>query len=151
MLVSKTGIAKSFIILFLLMSVGCAGPGKTVENKVEQPVLAGFEEQMGIEIVALRMTAAGHMLDLRYRVTNPEKAAVVFDRQNKAYLVDQASGLALPVPRTAKVGPLRQTNFEPDPRRQYFIMFNNGGGVVKPGSLVTLVVGDLRFENIMVE
>ncbi len=72
------------------------------------------------------------------------------DFGNKAYLLDQASGVALPVPRTAKVGPLRQTNFRADPRRVYFILFSNPG-VVKSGSLVTLVVGDVRFENITVQ
>jgi len=108
------------------------------------------EEKWGIEIESVRPTAGGRLVDFRYRITDAEKASAIFDRRNKAYLLDQASGVALPVPRTAKVGPLRQTNFRADPRRVYFILFSNPG-VVKSGSLVTLVVGDVRFENITVQ
>lgn len=141
-----------FIVLFFFFFVGCAGAEKKTEQNNLAPVSqVESKEDRGIEIVSLRVTAAGHILDLRYRVTDPEKAAAVFDRRNKAFLIDQASGKALGVPRTAKVGPLRQTNFEPDPKRVYFILFSNAEQIVGPGSLVTLMVGDYRFENIEVQ
>jgi hypothetical protein len=137
--------------LFVVALLGCASTQEVAE---EPTPLAGAcvteGGGPGIEIVRLFQTAEGRMLDLRYRVTDPEKAAMVFDRRNKAYLIDQATGLRLTVPTTAKVGPLRQTNFQPDPNRVYFILFSNPG-VVKPGSLVTLEVGDYRVENIVVE
>lgn len=137
--------------LVALLLFGCAR-ASTMSRADATPCAQeiGSEEDWGIEVVSIEQTAAGHMLDFRYRVTDPEKAAAVFDRKNKAYLIDQATGAALPVPRTAKVGPLRQTNFEPDSRRVYFILFNNGGGLVKPGGKVTLMVGDRRLENLVV-
>jgi hypothetical protein len=109
------------------------------------------EEQWGIKIESVRMSAAGHMVDFRYRVLDPEKAGAVFDRRNKAFLMDEASGAMLPVPRTAKVGPLRQTNFRADTTRIYFVLFSNHGGYVKSGSLVSFIVGDKRIENIKVQ
>jgi hypothetical protein len=109
------------------------------------------EEEWGIKIESVRMSAAGHMVDFRYRVLDPEKAGAVFDRRNKAFLMDEASGAMLPVPRTAKVGPLRQTNFKADTTRIYFVLFSNHGGYVKSGSLVSFIVGDRRIENIKIQ
>ena len=91
------------------------------------------------------------MLDFRYRVTDSERAAPFYDRKNSAYLIDEEAGVTLSVPRTAKAGPLRQTNFVPDPDRVYFILFGNPGGLVQPGKMVTVAVGGCRIENVKVE
>jgi len=145
-------MASVLAVLLAVLVFGCAGATKNISAENPQPPQeVGSEDDRGIEVESVRLTAAGYMVDFRYRVTDPDKAAAVFDRRNTAYLVDQASGIALSVPRTAKVGPLRQTNFQPDPERVYFILFSNSGGLIKPGSLVTLVVGDYRFENIVVQ
>ena len=117
----------------------------------ERENLISPEEKFGIKIESVRMSAAGRMVDFRYRVIDPEKAGAVFDRRNKAYLMDEASGVMLPVPRTAKVGPLRQTNFKADTKRIYFVLFSNHGGHVKSGSLVTLVIGESRLESVKVQ
>jgi len=137
--------------LLVLPPFGCA----RTSGVSQQALLPAAQETSsangsGIKIESVRVTAAGHLLDFRYRVTDPDKAAAVFDRKNKAFLIDQATGNALGVPRMAKVGPLRQTNFEPDPNRVYFILFSNSAGLVEPGSLVTLSVGDYRVEDILV-
>ncbi|GAB4339805.1 MAG: hypothetical protein Kow0099_15250 [Candidatus Abyssubacteria bacterium] len=135
-------ITKTCIVLFALLLCGCAS---TSEGTRESDA-----PRDSIEIVSLRQTAGGYLLDLRYRVLDPEQAAAVFDRQNDAYLIDEATGTTLGVPTTAKVGPLRQTNFKPDPERIYFILFSNPG-VVTAGDKVTFVVGDYRAEHLVVE
>jgi hypothetical protein len=141
--------------LLLVLMAFYTGPAFASDEKVTQTeqeqALQSNEEKCGVKIESVQLSAAGHIVDLRYRVTDAEKAAAVFDRKNKAYLLDQETGTALAVPRTAKVGPLRQTNFKPDPKRVYFILFSNAGGVVKSGSLVTLVVGESRLEDIKVQ
>jgi len=149
---SSGAMASALVVLLVVLMSGCAGTTKRQSAESSQPAQEMTSEgNQGIEIESVRLTAAGYMVDFRYRVTDPEKAAAVFDRRNKAYLIDQATGIALSVPRTAKVGPLRQTDFQPDPKRVYFILFSNSGGLVKPGSLVTLAVGDYRFENIVIQ
>jgi len=95
------------------------------------------------------MTARGHMVDFRYRIVDAEKAAALFSRNAKPYLVDQESGKVLAVPRTAKVGPLRSSN-EPQEGKVYWMFFGNPG-VVKTGSNVTVVIGDFKVENLVVE
>jgi hypothetical protein len=73
---------------------------QTKEQKQE------LSEKWGIELVAMRSTAAGHMVDFRYRVLDAEKAAPLFKRQTKPYLIHQGSGKVLAVPNTAKIGSL---------------------------------------------
>jgi hypothetical protein len=109
-----------------------------------------IEEQWGLKIVAVRLTANGHMLDLRYQVINSEKAFPLLDRKIKPYLIAQATGTKLYVPDT-KIGPLRQRVANPDADKTYFILFGNPGGLVKRGSQVTLVMGDFKAENLVVE
>jgi hypothetical protein len=112
--------------------------------------LSAAEKKWGVKIINLRPTAAGYMLDLRLKVLDPAKAAHVLSRKSKAFIIDQGTGKALPVPVT-KAGPLRQTTLKPEPGRHYFALFSNRGGLVKEGSKVTVVIGDFRAENITVE
>jgi len=109
-----------------------------------------IEEQWGIEITSLRLSANGHMLDYRYRVLDAEKATDLFKRQIKPYLIHQPSGKVLAVPETAKLGPLRNSNI-PQEGRIYWMFFGNAGKIVHPGDKVTVVIGDFRVEDLVVE
>jgi len=108
-----------------------------------------LKEKWGIELTALHMTAAGRMVDFRYRVLDAEKAAPLFQRQTKPYLIHEASGKVLAVPNTAKVGSLRNSNM-PQEGRIYWMFFGNSG-VVKNGDKVSVVIGDFRADNLVVE
>jgi hypothetical protein len=109
-----------------------------------------IEEAWGIKILSLRLSANGYMLDFRYRLIDPKKAASLFDIRNKPYLIDQASGVKCYVPNPPKVGSLRTTK-NPEPNKNYFILFANPGKFIKAGNKVTVVVGDFRAENLTVE
>ena len=109
-----------------------------------------LKEKWGIEVTWLAMSAGGHMVDFRFRVLDSEKAASLFQRANKPYLIDQASGQVLAVPRTAKIGPLR-TSDPPKEDRIYWMFFGTVPGLVKTGSVVTVVIGDFRAENLVVQ
>jgi hypothetical protein len=106
-------------------------------------------EKWGIEVSSIRMTANNHMIDFRYRVLDAKKAETLFERQTKPYLIDQASGKVLAVPNTAKVGPLRSSN-KPKEGKIYWMFFGNSG-VVKAGNKVTVVIGEFKAENLIVE
>jgi len=139
------------LIVFAGPSSGCAtastsrGPEPSV---AAEP--ASIEEQWGVEITSLRMTANDHMLDYRYRVLDAEKATDLFKRQIKPYLIHQATGKVMAVPETAKLGPLRNSNI-PQEGRIYWMFFGNAGKVVQPGDKVTVVIGEFRVEDIVVE
>ena len=108
-------------------------------------------EEWGIEVVGLTASAAGYLLDFRYRITDPEKASSFMDRQAKPYLVDEATGAKLFVPSPPKVGPLRQTTRQPRTDRTYAVLFANPGRFLAAGDRVTLVVGECRLENVIVQ
>lgn len=106
---------------------------------------------LGIEVTALRLTAADTMLDFRYRVTDARKAAALLGRETQPFAIDAATGAKLLVPRAAKIGPLRQTAVEARAGKIYFVFFGNGGRLVKRGGRVTVVFGETRIEDLIVE
>lgn len=111
---------------------------------------AAIEDQWGIKVLRISLTAEGQMLDFRYRVLDEEKAKPLFSRQYKPYLVDEATGAKFLVPESPKVGALRTTR-EPKPDRNYFIIFVNPGRYIKKGNKVTVVIGDFKAEHLVVE
>ena len=127
---------------FALIISGCATHGMKS---------AGMEEQWGVEVQSLRLTAGGYMLDFRYKVTDAEAAKPLFSRKVKPYLIDHASGGKFLVPDSPKVGALRQSTRDPVAGKQYFVFFANPGKFLKPGSRVTVVVGEFKAENLIVE
>lgn len=112
----------------------------------------GVEGKLGIRMEGLRLSAAGYMLDFRYRVTDPAKAEPLLNRKIRPYLLDETSGAQLGVPDTAKLGQLRTTaRNKVVPERDCYILFANPGRFVQAGTKMTLVMGDLRIENLTVE
>ena len=109
-----------------------------------------LEGRWGVELAGIRPSAAGYMLDFRFWVRDAERAAPLFDRGTKPYLVDEATGAKFLVPNPPKVGPLR-TSDPPKEGRRYFIFFANPGRLIEPGRRVTVVIGDFRAEHLVVE
>lgn len=136
------------LVLALFLAGGCATTRPTGESGSSQ-----IEERWGVRIEGVRLSAADNMLDFRYRVIDPEKALPLLDSAVKPYLVDQSSGARMMVPNPPKVGPLRQTSRggKPIADRTYFILFANPGKYVKTGNKVTVVIGDFKAENLVVE
>jgi hypothetical protein len=125
--------------------------GEESVKPAESNIAESLRQKWGIEIASVRVSAAGHMIDFRYKVLDPDKAAPMVKREYKPYLIDQASKAKLLVPTTPKIGALRQTSVKLIPGRVYGVMFANPAKVVKAGSKVTVVIGDCRLENLTVE
>jgi hypothetical protein len=131
--------------LAALLASGCAATTPVTAP----PAAAGGDA--GIRVESLRLSAADYMLDLRFRVTDPERAAPFFNRNTEVQLIDEASGARLAVPDTPKLGRLRQVVRKDMPDRSYFMLFANPGRYLKAGSQVTLVAGDMRISHLTVE
>jgi len=146
--------ARLILAMFLFSTVVVSAPASTT-SAGEEPTTQGAEppgitERWGIEITSIRLSANGHMIDYRYRVVDAQKATDLFKRQIKPYLIHQRTERVLAVPETAKLGPLRNSN-TPQEGRIYWMFFGNAGKLVKPGDAVTVVIGDFRAENLIVE
>lgn len=124
---------------------GCAAPRSATAHA--DPGAAA-----GIRIDALRLSAAGYVLDFRYRVVDAARAAPLLDGKQRPYLLD-GKGAKLGVPDTPILGSLRQTsrNGKVSTNHSYFMLFANPGKYLKPGDRVTLVVGDARVPDLTVE
>jgi hypothetical protein len=109
-----------------------------------------MKRQWGVEVIGIKHTAGGYMLELRYRVLDPAKAQPLFARRTKPVLLDEASGATLVVPTPPKTGALRNSN-APVAGRTYWMFFANPGGFVKPGRRVSVVIGDFRADGILVQ
>jgi len=107
-------------------------------------------EQWGIQLKPIRLTGEGLFLDFRFRVIDAEKAAPLLQKGTKPHLLDQKSGKTFQVP-TTKVGPMRATATKPKVDKDYTMLFNNANRIVKKGDKVTVVIGDFKAEDLVVE
>ena len=161
----KTVAAFSLAFALLALLVGCmtapASNPKYADALPETAAAAAPEapaptlsdplvDRWGIEIEGLRRTSGGYMLDFRFRVLDTAKAAPLFVRATKPYLLDPVSGVMFQVPNPPKTGPLRTSN-PPKEGVVYWMFFANPGRYLEPGASVTVVIGDFQAENLIVE
>ena len=109
-----------------------------------------LEKKWGVQVVSIRLSAAGQYLDFRYKVIDADKAAPILNRKNEPRLIDEASGETVYIGSLPKLGRLRQNTRKPKAGRTYFMLFKNPG-FVKPGSRVDILVGGFRINNLVVE
>lgn len=137
----------------LLLAVAAAQAGcATASSAGPSAGRRGPEAGCGIRIEALRLSASGYVVDLRYRVVDLEKAAPILDGKQRPYLVD-GRGARLGVPTTPLLGSLRQTsrNGRVSLDHSYFILFANPARYLRAGDRVTLVVGETKLPDLVVE
>ena len=137
----------------------CENPGRTTVSPATalSPAPARhhrwktfLKRQWGVEVMYVRQTAAGYMLEFRYRVLDAEKAKPLFERRTKPVLTHGETGAKLIVPTPAKTGALRNSNL-PIAGRTYWMFFANPGKLVQPGHHVSVEIGDFRAEGLVVQ
>jgi hypothetical protein len=144
-----TGLT-ALAIALALAGGGCSTSSKQpagTEPESHPSAASDLSERWGIEVVALRLTGAGYMVDFRYRVLDEDKATELFARSNTPVLIHATTGARLEVPRPAKTGPLRPTN-PPEAGRIYFILFANPG-MVQAGDAVTVRIGEFEADLVV--
>lgn len=132
----------AFIVVTIALLAGCAAGRGPAESEADR---------YGIHIEGVRHTAAGYMLDFRYRVVDAERAATLIHPRLRPYLVDQQTGKQYVVPTVGRVGPLRQTRASVEAGRTYFVFFANPGRAVAQGTKVSVVMGDLVIKDLTVQ
>jgi hypothetical protein len=136
-------------MLFLLLGCGQSNDSAGLDDR--EAAEAKLEEEWGVKVIGIRRTAAGYMLDFRYRVLDAEKAAPILDRRITPYLVVAETGVRLLVPQAPKLGSMRQTSFAVKADRNYFIVFANPSQTVGVGDHVSVVVGDFQTQPLTVQ
>ena len=115
------------------------------------PQSAAAESRFGIHVESIRLSAAGYMVDLRYRVTDPAKAANLTKRGIVSYLVDRQTGHRFQTPIAPKTGALRASTTNPRTDRVYFAFFANPGRQLQRGSQVEVVMGGFHSAPLAVQ
>lgn len=155
------GLVASCLVLAVVLppAAGAAPPNKqkslavaTVQSGPyrhprEQSYL---KRQWGVEVMHVRESAGGYMLEFRYKVLDPKKAAPLFERKSKPVLTHLETGAKLIVPTPPTTGALRNSN-APLPGHIYWMVFANPGGLVKPGQHVTIEIGKFRAKGLRVQ
>lgn len=140
------------LLVLTLALAGCASSQHTSAAEDAEATRQLAEAQYGIRIEGLQLSAAGSMLDLRYRVVDPVKAAPILDPKLQPYLLDEARGAKLGVPVSPVLGRIRQTsrNNVIHTDRTYFVMFGNPGKALHSGDKVTLQLGQMKITDLVV-
>ncbi len=105
-----------------------------------------FTDETGIRIIRIFSTAGGGMIDLRYQVVDPDKAIIIHDSENPPVFINEATGQVIDRPyhdhssrTTLRAG------------LTYNEILVNEGGVIKPGDLITVRIGQSRLEHVPVQ
>ncbi len=133
-------------LLLICFSTASANQMMKAEKK-----LLGPEEKWGIKVLGIRTTAAGYMLNFRYKIVNAEKVSSLMGPRTKPYMIHQETGFKFKVPQMAKVGALYQRMSKAIPDRTYFALFENPNLLAKPGSKVTVVMGEFEVKDLVVQ
>jgi hypothetical protein len=103
----------------------------------------------GVDNLSVRRTASGNLIRFSYRVTDPVAARLFGEKTATAYLYGETSHALLEIPVMDKIGQLRQTA-DPQNGQEYWMVFSNKGGHVKPGDRVDIVIGPFHVEGLAV-
>ena len=131
---------------------GEAAPPAATEVPMVAETRPPLEADWGIRVVGLRLTAGGTLLDLRYTVLDPEKAAKIAVQESRStYLIDEASGTQLPLTTATRGGARQRSAAQLTSGRAYSLVFPNPGRKFQAGTKVTVVMGDFKAEGLTVE
>lgn len=125
--------------MILAQSAGQATP---IE---EEAARMAFEEETGIRIVRVALTAGGGLADVHYQVLDPDKALVVHDRTRPPTLVHAKSGAQLNIPFHGHGFHRLNTGVV------YRLHIWNTNGVLGRGDRVTVLIGDARLEQVLIQ
>jgi hypothetical protein len=136
------------IILFLLVATGMVYYSSTrTETAPPADVLlsqSALEEQYGLRVNLIGVTAAGGMVDLRMKIVDGEKAkSLLQDKANFPVLYISKGHMTLNAPEDAKS---QEIKFEND--GNLFLLYPNTGNAVRRGARVIVVFGNTALEAI---
>ena len=104
-----------------------------------------LEDQYGLRVNLVAVTAAGGMVDVRFQIVNGEKAkALLQDKKNFPALYIRDANITLNASEDAKA---QEIKFEDG--NDIFLLYSNAGNSVKSGSSVSVMFGDIALEPII--
>ena len=127
-------------VLLLVWSISSSAD--EVEQKKESPSV-----EYRIEVMKVRLIGDGDLLEIRFRVHGVRRVSPSNPRY--IYIIKESTGEIFYPHRVSRVGALGQKNLNEGPIS--FVIIDNIKGKIIKGNQVTLGIGQLRQEHILVE
>jgi hypothetical protein len=105
----------------------------------------GLAQRSGVTITQVAVTGAGGLVDLRFKVLDPVKAHAVHDPATPPAIVDERSGLVV-----NRLLMSHSHSGEYQPAVTYYLVFENTNNWVRRGSRVTVLLGNVQVEHVVV-
>ncbi len=133
------------LLLVLFVSTPCFAQEKTKDTGKAK-----------VEIVAALVTGGGEIIDVRYRLVEGKASTDPM----QTYILDEATGERLNVMQASKIGRLASGRIrgdedlpealrDPDFKPVSYALFMNKGGKVKAGTKMTVVIGGIKEEHVV--
>jgi len=106
---------------------------------------AGLVDRSGVKLTQVAVTGAGGLIDLRYQVIDPNKAAGLHDPATPPAVVDEQTGV---VAHDLLMGHSHTAPFVFG--ETYYLVFDNPGNLVQRGAYVTILLGGVQVEHVLV-
>lgn len=112
-----------------------------------RPVSAGeMEADSGMQVKLVAVTMLGGMIDFRFTVLDEAKVdEVIHNRDRQPKLVAEDSGAVLTLTQE------HYHKYEMKEGNTYFLFYTNRQNAIRPGTPVSVVIGDLRLEHIIAQ
>ena len=115
-------------------------PMGAVKNHV---TVAELEQKYGIRLRLIGVTAAGGLVDFRYKIVDLAKARTLLeDHEKMPILAVEDSDILLRMPESM----MEHAELAED--QLYYAHYPNAAGIVRPGTRVSVLFGDLQVDPI---
>jgi len=147
---SSNKLLVAAIILVILLTLGLYGYNAFRAFQSSQPgsvttiTQIALEEDYGVRVQLVAVTAAGGLVDLRLQVTDAGKAqAFLSDSANLPALRVGEDDLILHTDDTAAL-----QDIQIEKGKSLFYLYPNSSNILKPGDPVNIIFGNLQVEAI---
>jgi hypothetical protein len=112
-----------------------------------RPVVAAdrLGEASGVEITRVAVTGGGGLVDLRFKIVDPDRANALHDQRTPPAVVDEQTGLVV---HDLLMNHAHSGTYKTGVT--YYLVFNNPGNWVRRGARVTVLLGDAQVEHVKV-
>lgn len=149
-----SGVGAVVLLAVLVLFVACSrnnngnpASASAVPASWARPVVAlsDLGDRSGVEITRVAVTGDGGLVDLRFKVVDPDKANAVHDERTPPAVVDENSGLVV---HQLLMNHAHSGAFKAGVT--YYLVFENPGNWVRRGGKVTVLLGDAQVEHVRV-
>ena len=131
-------------------AVPAGSPNHYTPNRMPRRETEISEAVWGVDSFSVKSVESGELIRFSYRVVDGDRAKILNDKKNEAYLISQDKHVKLIVPSLEKVGQLRQSS-TPVQGNTYWMAFSNQGRPVKPGDRVDIEIGQFHVQGLLVQ